>query len=67
MLSRYLIKSRFQLAMLCKTKLYCQWKLDYANQSIEDSLLLSLAEGEFTFGTLAKCCFPGRHEIDKTP
>ena len=64
MLSRYLTKSRFQLAMQCKTKLFYCGKPEYANQSIDDPFLLSLAEGGFQVGALAKCYFPGGHEVE---
>ncbi len=64
MLPRYLTKSRFQLAMQCKTKLFYHGKPEYANQSIEDPFLLSLAEGGFQVGALAKCYFPGGYEVE---
>ncbi len=64
MLPRYLTKSRFQLAMQCQTKLYYQGKHEYANQSIDDPFLLSLAEGGFQVGALAKCYFPGGYEVE---
>ena len=64
MSQRYLTKSRFQLAMQCKTKLYYQGKPEYANQSIDDPFLLSLAEGGFQVGALAKCYFLAGHEIE---
>jgi len=64
MLPRYLTKSRFQLAMQCKTKLFYQGKPEYANQSIEDPFLLSLAKGGFQVGALAKCYFSGGHEVE---
>lgn len=61
---RYLTKSRFKLALECPTKLYYDGKADYANQKIEDTFLLSLAEGGFQVGELAKCYYPGGHDID---
>lgn len=61
---RYMTKSRFQLAMQCKTKLYYDGKPEYANQSIDDPFLLSLAEGGFQVGALAKCYFPGGQDIE---
>lgn len=61
---RYLIKSRFKLALECPTKLYYDGKSEYANQKIEDTFLLSLAEGGFQVGELAKCYFPGGHRIE---
>ena len=64
MSQRYLTKSRFQLAMQCKTKLFYEGKAEYANQSIDDPFLLSLAEGGFQVGALAKCYFPGGHDVE---
>lgn len=60
---RYLTKSRFKLAIECPAKLYYTGKKEYANQNLEDSFLLALAEGGFQVGELAKCYFPGGHEI----
>lgn len=60
---RYLTKSRFSLAAVCPTKLFYTGKAEYANQSIDDSFLLALADGGFQVGELAKCYFPGGHEI----
>jgi len=60
---RYLTKSRFKLALECPTKLYYDGKSEYANQNIEDTFLLALAEGGFQVGELAKLYFPGGHEI----
>ena len=60
---RYLTKSRFKLALECPTKLYYDGKPKYANRKIGDSLLLELAKGGFQVGELAKCYFPGGHEI----
>jgi hypothetical protein len=64
MLRRCLTKSRFQLAMQCQTKLFYAGKPEYANHSIEDAFLLSMAEGGFQVGALAKCCFPEGHDIE---
>ena len=64
MLPRYLTKSRFQLAMQCKTKLFYQGKPEYANKSMDDPFLLSLAEGGFQVGALARSYFPGGHEVE---
>lgn len=50
--------------MQCKTKLFYEGKPEYANQSIDDPFLLSLAEGGFQVGALAKCYFPGGHEVE---
>ena len=41
----YLTKSRFKLALECPTKLSYDGKSKYANQKIEDTFLISLAEG----------------------
>ena len=55
---RYLTKSRFKLAHECETKLfYTNKKLEYADQSLDDSFLKSLAEGGFQVGELAKYYF----------
>ena len=61
---RTLSKSRFKLAMECPTKLYYTGKKEYANQNIEDSFLLALADGGFQVGELAKCYFEGGHDIE---
>lgn len=60
---RYLTKSRFKLATECPAKLYYTGKSEYANQNLEDSFLQALADGGFQVGELAKCYFPGGHEI----
>ena len=62
---RYLTKSRFMLATECPTKLFYTGKAEYANQSVEDSFLLALAEGGFQVGELAKFYFPGGHEVEQ--
>jgi hypothetical protein len=61
---RLLTKSRFKLAMECPTKLFYTGKDEYANQKIDDSFLLALAEGGFQVGELAKCYFDGGVEIE---
>ena len=63
MKSRYLTKSRFKLALECRTKLYYDGNSEYANQKIEDTFLLALADGGFQVGELAKCYFPGGREV----
>ena len=63
MKKRYLTKSRFKLACECPTKLFYTGKKEYANQSLDDSFLLALADGGFQVGELAKCYFPGGHDI----
>lgn len=60
---RYLTKSRFKLANECPTKLFYTGKKEYANQNLDDSFLLALADGGFQVGDLAKCYFPGGHNI----
>jgi len=60
---RYLTKSRFKLALECPTKLYYDGKPEYPDRNDEDSFLQSLAEGGFQVGELAKCYFPGGHDI----
>ena len=55
---RYLTKSRFKLGLACETKLfYTKKKGVYADQSLDDSFLLALAEGGFQVGELAKFYF----------
>lgn len=55
---RYLTKSRFKIAHECETKLfYTNKKTEYADKSLEDSFLKSLAEGGFQVGELAKYYF----------
>jgi hypothetical protein len=60
---RYLTKSRFKLATECPTKLFYTGKSNYANQNLDDSFLLALADGGFQVGNLAKCYFPGGYDI----
>ena len=62
---RYLTKSRFVLVTECPTKLFYTGKAEYANQNLDDSFLLALADGGFQVGELAKCYFPGGHNIDQ--
>jgi len=61
--TRYLTKSRFKLATECPTKLFYTGKSEYANQNLDDSFLLALADGGFQVEELAKCYFPGGHDI----
>lgn len=61
--NRYLTKSRFKIGLDCPTKLYYEGNKEYANQNIEDSFLLSLAEGGFQVGELAKYYYPDGHMI----
>ncbi len=60
---RYLTKSRFKLAIECPAKLFYTGKEEYANQMLDDSFLLALADGGFQVGELAKCYFAGGHDI----
>ena len=60
---RYLTKSRFKIGLECPTKLYYEGNKEYANQDIEDSFLLALAEGGFQVGELAKYYYAGGHMI----
>lgn len=60
---RYLTKSRFRLATECPTKLFYTGKIEYANQNLDDSFLVALADGSFQVSALAQCCFPGGHDI----
>lgn len=64
MKTRYLTKSRFKLARECPAKLFYTGKNEYANQKIEDSFLEALADGGFQVGELAKCYYPGGHNIN---
>ena len=62
--NRYLTKSKFKLAIECPTKLfYIGKESEYANQKVDDSFLLALADGGFQVGELAKCYFPGGCDI----
>ena len=63
MSNRYLTKSRFKIGLECPTKLYYEGNKEYANQNIEDSFLLALAEGGFQVGELAKYYYAGGHMI----
>lgn len=64
---RYLTKSRFKLGLECETKLfYTGKKTEYVDDSVEDEFLLTLAEGGFQVGELAKymlCDAPGSDTI----
>ena len=64
MKKRYLTKSRFKLATECPTKLfYTGKKCEYANQSLDDSFLLALADDGIQVGALAQSYFQGGYEI----
>ena len=63
-MTRHLTKSRFKLALECPKKLYyTQKKGEYADQQLDDPFLEALAEGGFQVGELAKCYYPGGHDI----
>ena len=58
MTPRYLTKSRFKLAHECETKLfYTNKKSEYADQSLDDSFLKSLAEAVFRLGNSQSIIF----------
>lgn len=61
--SRYLTKTRFKLGLECPTKLFYTGKHEYPNQKLDDPFLEALAEGGFQVGELAKCYYPGGHDI----
>jgi len=58
-----LTKSRFKIALGCPTKLYYNDNNNYENLKKEDKFLEALAEGGYQVGELAKCYFPGGHDI----
>ena len=60
---RYLTKTRFKLACECPAKLYYTGKKEYPDKKNADPFMLSLAEGGFQVGELAKLYFPGGHDI----
>lgn len=60
---RYLTKSRFKLGQECPTKLFYTKKKEYLDSKMDDSFLAALAEGGFQVGELAKCYYPGGHDI----
>ena len=62
--ARYLTKSKFKLAMQCPSKLYYINKTEYADQSLDDTFLASLADGGFQVGELARRYFPGGVQIE---
>lgn len=57
-MTKYLTKSKYQLAMQCPTKLYYASHNDYVNKLEDNSFLEALAEGGHQVGELAKCYFP---------
>jgi hypothetical protein len=60
---RYLTKSRFKMATQCPTKLFYTGKKEYANTMLDDPFLAALADGGHQVGELAKCYYPGGHDI----
>ena len=60
---RYLTKSRFKLGLECPTKLFYTRKREYLDQKMDDPFLAALAEGGYQVGEIAKCYFPGGHDI----
>jgi len=60
---RYLTKSRYKLAKECPTKLFYTGKNEYANSKLDDAFLAALADGGYQVGELAKCYYPGGHDI----
>lgn len=58
-----LTKSRFKLALSCPTKLFYNDSPDYENQKMDDKFLEALAQGGYQVGELAKCYYPGGHDI----
>jgi hypothetical protein len=63
MVTRYLTKSRFKLAVSCPTKLYYTGKPNYGNSNDGNEFLAMLADGGFQVGELAKLMYPGGIEI----
>lgn len=64
--NRYLTKSRFLLGLSCPTKLYYSSNPEvYVNSMSEDDFLLSLADGGYQVGELAKHYFPGGVHIGR--
>jgi hypothetical protein len=60
---RYLTKSRFKIATQCPTKLFYTGKKEYPNTMLDDPFLAALADGGHQVGELAKCYYPGGHDI----
>ena len=61
---KYLTKSKYKIAFECPTKLYySEHKNKYANAKLDDPFLEALAKGGFQVGELAKCYYPGGHDI----
>ena len=60
---RYLTKSLFKQGLDCPAKLYYTKKSQYADKKLDNDFLTALANGGFQVGELAKCYFPGGHQI----
>ena len=63
-MSRYLTKSKFLLGLDCPAKLYYTKKEQYPDKTSDNEFLDALAKGGFQVGALAKCYFPGGHDIE---
>lgn len=61
---RYLTKSRFLIALDCPAKLYYTGKDQYPDRSADNEFLDALAKGGFQVGALAKCYYPGGHDVE---
>lgn len=59
-----LTKSRFKLGLECPNKLFFTSKREYADQSLEDSFLMALAQGGFQVEALARLHYPNGVFID---
>lgn len=65
MSKRYLTKSKYKLALECPRKLwYHDRKKEYENKKLDDPFLMALAAGGFQVGELAKCYYPGGHDVE---
>ena len=60
---RYLTKSLYTMALGCPAKLYYAGKNRYPNKNADNEFLDALAKGGFQVGALAKCYYPGGHDI----
>lgn len=63
MMTPYLTKTLFKLALGCPTKLSYTNKKIFADTRLENDFLMALTEGGFQVGELAKIMFPGGIEI----
>lgn len=63
-MARYLSKSRFLLALDCPTKLYYTGKKEYPDKNSDNEFLEALAKGGYQVGALAKCYYPGGHDVE---